>query len=381
MLVLHVQRTWCSVRAASRAVAGGLAKLGCRVVLNNLQNLRAVAAYSVVLYHCLRHFVIPSDPISHNYLDLASGGVDLFFVISGFVMVYTTPDNEKPFWFATKRIARIVPLYWAATALVISMVLVREWIFPNVRLTPEAIFSSLFFIPHADASGSIFPVLGVGWTLNYEMMFYALFTISLFLPAAWRLAAVTALITVVWLIATIANMASTTVPATFYAQPIIFEFAAGCMIAHALRVPRVIAFVRATPMWPIALAGATALLILPLFVTSATPTLFKYGAPATLIVFAAAAQDLYRAPARTTFLTRLGDASYSAYLLHPIVIVLVSQLALLTVGTGLLAEGVIIVGTFGVTAIVSLLSMRYFEKPTAAYIRNRMRPKQASHGH
>jgi peptidoglycan/LPS O-acetylase OafA/YrhL len=62
--------------------------------------------------------------------------------------LHTTRADEKPYWFATKRVARIVPLYWVATAIVIAMVVLRDWIFPNVRLTAETILSSLFFVPH-----------------------------------------------------------------------------------------------------------------------------------------------------------------------------------------------------------------------------------------
>lgn len=379
-LASGTMRSW---RQAARIPTNGPDSQGCSAVLNNLQNLRALAAYSVVLYHCLMRFVTPADQTGRAYLDLPSGGVDLFFVISGFVMVHTTRDDEKPYWFATKRIARIVPLYWAATAIVIAMVLLRGWIFPNVQLTAETILSSMFFIPHADAAGNMFPILGVGWTLNYEMMFYALFAISLFLPKAWRLLAVISLITLVWLIATLAqatNFGGGAI-ADFYAHPIIFEFAAGCIIAHALRMPSVIAFVRSTPMWPIALAGFAAFLLLPALAPAGTSSVLRYGAPAVLVVFAAAAQDLHRAPARESFVTRLGDASYSAYLLHPIVIALMGQAALLTLGTGLLVEGVILIATMVATATVSLYSMKYFEKPTAAYLRNRLRPQRSLAGH
>jgi exopolysaccharide production protein ExoZ len=339
-------------------------------VLNNLQTLRAIAAYSVVIYHCLMRFVRPEGPIGMAYLDLPSGGVDLFFVISGFVMVHTTRDDETPGWFATKRIARIVPLYWVATFVVIGLVLVREWLFPTTLVTPESILASLFFVPHLDAAGHVYPILGVGWTLNYEMMFYALFAISLFLPRAFRLASILALITLVWVIAMIGGDSVFT---RFYANPIIFEFAAGCSIAYALRAPAVIAFVRATPMWPLALAGFAALVILPSFIGEDVATFFKYGIPAMFIVFAAAAQDLYRAPAATSMVTRLGDASYSAYLLHPIVIAIVAQVVLLVAGDGPLAEGLILAATLVATAVISTLSMKYFEKPTAALVRNLVR--------
>lgn len=335
-------------------------------MLNNIQNLRALAAYAVVAYHCLIRFLHPGDPLVRSYLDLPSGGVDLFFVISGFVMVHTTRDDESPVWFATKRIARIVPLYWLATFVVIALVVIRPWTFSQAVLTPDAILSGLFFVPHADASGQAYPILGVGWTLNYEMMFYAMFAISLMLPLNYRLPGVVALISLVWLTA---NLAGDGVIAHFYAKPILFEFAAGCVLAHALRNAAVIAWVRANPVWPFALAGLAGFAILPAIVPLDQPSILRYGLPAFLLVFAAAAQDLYRTRAPETVLTQLGDASYSAYLLHPIIIVIVSQVVLAVLGTSIVAELILMAIVLAATAIVSIASMRFFEKPTAVWIR------------
>lgn len=353
-------------------------------MLNGLQNLRALAAYSVVLYHCLMRFVHPTDALGRAYLDLPSGGVDLFFVISGFVMVHTTRDAETPAWFAIKRVARIVPLYWVATIVVIGLVIVRERFFPTAVITPESVAASLFFIPHPDAAGHAYPILGVGWTLNYEMVFYLLFALSLFLPAALRLVAIMGLITLVWVSACLvveANPAGADIIARFYANPILFEFAAGCLIAYALRLPAVAAFVRATPMWPIALAGAASFAILPSLIPIETPTIARYGLPAVLLVFATAAQDLYRKPARETLITRLGDASYSAYLLHPIVIVFVAEAAVLAFGQTLATDFIVIAATLAATAVISVLSMKHFEKPTASFVRNLLRRKRPATGH
>jgi exopolysaccharide production protein ExoZ len=343
-------------------------------VLNNIQNLRALAAYAVVTYHCLIRFLHPTDPLGHSYLDLPSGGVDLFFIISGFVMVHTTRDDETPAWFATKRIARIVPLYWLATLVVIALVTIRPWTFSQALLTPDAILSSLFFVPHADASGQAYPILGVGWTLNYEMMFYAMFALSLFLPRAWRLPGIITLITLVYLTA---NLAGEGVIASFYAKPILFEFAAGCVLAYALRTDAVAAFARSTPMWPFALAGFAGLAILPAIIPVGQPSILRYGLPAFFLVFAAAAQDLYRKRAPETLLTRLGDASYSAYLLHPIIIVIIAQVLIVVAGEGIASELILMAATLVITAIVSLISMKLFEKPTAAWLRGlvgRLRP-------
>ena len=86
-------------------------------------------------------------------------------------------------------------------------------------------------------------------------------------------------------------------------------------------------------------------------------------------LFAASAQDLYRARAPETVPTRLGDASYSAYLLHPIIIVIASQVVLTFLGTSIAAELILMAIVLGATAIASIASMRFFEKPTAEWIR------------
>ncbi len=334
-------------------------------MLNNIQTLRAIAAYSVVVYHCLVRFLHPTG-VGASFLDLPSGGVDLFFVISGFVMVHTTKDDESPAWFITKRIARIVPLYWSATVLVIAIASFRSWTFPTAVLTPDAIAASLLFVPHADAAGNLYPVLGVGWTLNYEMMFYALFAVSLFLPKQMRLTGVIALITLVWTIATVAGGSVVT---DFYRSPIVFEFAAGCVVAYVLRSPAVAAVVRAAPVWPVAVVAVVVLVVFTAVIPLGVPSIVRYGLPAIALVFAAAAQDLYRKPAAESLVTRLGDASYSAYLLHPIVIVGYAVVVGHFLGQSLAAEILILLLVPITTAVVSMASLKVLEKPTARLVR------------
>jgi exopolysaccharide production protein ExoZ len=339
---------------------------GDRRMLNNIQNLRALAAYSVVLVHCLDQFLVLENSLGGAYVGLLGGGVDLFFVISGFVMVHTTKVGEASFWFMIKRIARIVPLYWSATLLVVGIILVRRWGFPYADISPESVVASLFFIPYPQLDGGTNPILQVGWTLNYEMMFYVLFAVSMILPHRFRLVGIVSLITLVW---GVAQFAGDSVAARFYARPIMFEFVAGCVIAYALRAPALASFVRTTPMWPVAIVAFA--------FYAATPQLNAY-APSfltglfslALLVFAAAAQDLYRTPARETFITKLGDASYSAYLVHPIIMAIIHMILIVVWKDAIrLNMWSYLVVVAILTMICSLTLLRIFERPSAEFVR------------
>ena len=112
-------------------------------------------------------------------------GVDIFFVISGFIMWVTTHDRPTtPLRFMTNRIVRIVPLYWLITLAVAAMAFAVPSLFRGVVLTPEHVIKSLLFIPHyyPGMPTRVWPLLLPGWTLNYEMVFYLVFAIALLLP-------------------------------------------------------------------------------------------------------------------------------------------------------------------------------------------------------
>ena len=134
-------------------------------------------------------FIIPdiAERLGEPYF--GASGVDLFFVISGFIMVVTTSRTEfTPQKFFLLRSIRVVPLYWLATLAWIAYK-VFEHSFQGVY--PAAIAKSLLFIPYSSPGfpRGVWPILANGWTLNYEMFFYALFALSLAAPARVRLAA------------------------------------------------------------------------------------------------------------------------------------------------------------------------------------------------
>ena len=139
----------------------------------NIQILRAIAAINVVIFHCIGaaesyDFLIP---FSQMFKGWGRNGVDLFFVISGFIMVYTGQNSRSSrLQFFIKRIFRIVPVYWALTFLFVAILLLMPSILRSASFDIGKTISSLFFV-----SGPFYesPVLYVGWTLEFEFLFYA----------------------------------------------------------------------------------------------------------------------------------------------------------------------------------------------------------------
>lgn len=152
--------------------------------LHHLQALRGIAANLVVLDHILSTLIRYgkiSPTLEGVAWHLGEVGVGIFFVISGFIMAYTSHGEAgkpgAPYLFLEKRFIRVVPLYWLATLLAFAMLFAVH--------KPEGVanlLKSLLFIPYFSGSlPAMRPVLGQGWTINYEIFFYAIFAVSLLL--------------------------------------------------------------------------------------------------------------------------------------------------------------------------------------------------------
>jgi peptidoglycan/LPS O-acetylase OafA/YrhL len=131
--------------------------------LYGLELLRFIAAALVLFFHI-------------SVIGVGEFGVDIFFIISGFVMMYSTQTDSRNFFL--KRLIRIVPLYWLVTIITFSF----YYIFPSFFSLPSNDLShlvmSLLFIPFDKNGSGHAPILSVGWTLNYEMYFYFLFSLA-----------------------------------------------------------------------------------------------------------------------------------------------------------------------------------------------------------
>jgi exopolysaccharide production protein ExoZ len=331
--------------------------------------LRAVAALMVVLHHATIMSAERIDSTTRIWLNGASG-VDIFFVISGLVMtissssLYNTPHPMRIF--LTRRLERIVPLYWLATTLKIVLLISV----PALALTPLGgawhIFASYFFIPSFNPLGFAHPILVVGWTLNYEMLFYFLFAICLGLGTpllkflAFALGALAA--------------AGMVIPHTaaaifFYCHPIVLEFLYGVLLAYVIRLDRSLPPV---VCWVLVAAGFIVLILVPWGAESLLRP-FIWGLPAVAIVAGAAGLEPAIGLRTPRWILELGDASYSIYLTHGFILPVIGMLLMRIPLRGTTGWPLgIVLGVFS-SVILGEIVYRLLELPLMRYFRGRRR--------
>jgi exopolysaccharide production protein ExoZ len=337
-------------------------------MLPNLQVLRAVAAYLVVFVHLSE--LLPETPITNFLHNKGYSGVDLFFVISGFIMVYTT--SHKPIsagQFLLNRIRRIVPLYYLFTFFVFGIVVVSPSVFRSTSADFSALLKSLAFVPFEKSPGHIYPLYYLGWTLNYEMFFYLIFALGLSLCYKRRVTICTII-----LCSLVFSRANSAEPGSlglyFYSRPIMLDFSLGMLLA-LFRDDILIAMRRmpVLPWFTLSLGIVGLLSMSSLFPSVAsfydppTNTLLTFGLPAALVVMAVIALNDIRTRGQPwQFFQEIGNASYSIYLSHFFVvgalIALANRFSLSSTMRVILASTAI-----PLTAIVGICLYRFFERP------------------
>ncbi len=205
--------------------------------IHSIQVLRALAAFMVAIHHVQPDAAILAARagLSFTRSDILPwmAGVDIFFVVSGFIMVHASQDlfgrEGASRLFLKRRLARIVPLYWAMTTLLLLVGLMVPAVLNSGAPNLRQILGSYLFWPVVSTQGMVQPVYSLGWTLNYEMLFYVLFAAGLMLPRRWILPAVAFVLAL--LVAAESLKGPLLLPFGFWGQPIVLEFAAGMGIA------------------------------------------------------------------------------------------------------------------------------------------------------
>jgi exopolysaccharide production protein ExoZ len=341
-------------------------------MLPNVQILRAVAAYLVVFVHLKP--LLPETSITAALHDKGYSGVDLFFVISGFIMVYTTSRRKvSGTEFLFNRVQRIVPLYYLTTYFVFVIAIALPFLLHSSSSDLYALLKSLAFIPFEKSPGRIYPVYYLGWTLNYEMFFYLIFALSLSIWYEMRVALCTTIILGLVLFGLYIRPSGDVI-LYFYSQSIMLDFALG-MILGVFR-DQISAAMRRISVLPwLALSLGLGLLIalssLPIAPSAYAPptnTFLMFGVPAALIVMAAIGfEDVKTRGQPWQLLQEIGNASYSIYLTHFFVVGALSAFAsrahLSPAPRTLLALMAI-----PLTAIVGIGVYRFFERPVMSIL-------------
>jgi len=276
-------------------------------MLVHIQILRFVAAVAVIAFHALG--VAPdghkvAESVISFVLSYGGRGVDLFFVISGFIIFYATHGRGlTPAEFLRRRVERIVPPYFFVTFVVTVLAVTLPATFGAVDwYTPRHILKSLAFVAFTDGE---MPVVYVGWSLEYEMYFYL--AVALLMAATrdpWR--NIVVMFSALAIVGRIPGVEAALGNYTFFVDPMILEFVLGVIVGRM--------FVTGRVDWPMPVAIACA--IAAVLATDPTNRIIVSGIPSALLVMAAAFLSRKRTnpswPERV--LARLGDASYSIYL-------------------------------------------------------------------
>jgi exopolysaccharide production protein ExoZ len=339
-------------------------------MLYNLHLLRVIAALGVVYFHTTSDAGLKLD------WDVGSRGVDVFFVISGFIIAYI--GTTKPEQFFRRRLIRVVPFYWAATLFVFTMVLLAPQFFRSTSADLTHLVTSLLFIPHESVTGEMHPTLLLGWSLNFEMFFYVLFAIALRLSP--RRAPVLCVAALVGYVVVIHASGSEGPIRSFYARPIVLEFCYGIAAYYVFRwaADRRDALARIAGLkWLLGLVmigSLIALVVFEQYYRDQVPRYLLAGVPSFFLVTSALLLErLYGLTTKNRLVYLLGEASYIIYLVHPYIIF--SVLRVLVKNADAQPAPVLVLLIFGLLALTSVISIAIhllFEKPVMAYLRAKL---------
>jgi peptidoglycan/LPS O-acetylase OafA/YrhL len=338
---------------------------------DSIQALRGISAVLVVLEHI-------------RFFSVGSFGVDIFFCISGFMMMFTTQERTRGFFL--KRLLRIVPLYYAMTVGTYLLLLAFPQMFRQTEPRFSFLVKSLLFLPFDIGGGVLQPLLRIGWTVNCEMFFYLLFAAALRVSHRFR-----GLICGGLLCAAVALGQLLPAPGaflSFYGSPVMLEFIWGILCYGLVRAgyrrlrpggileeasgrvsPVAARWLCRGALWSALAAVAVLLLTEPRISLLGLRRPLLWGLPALFIVlcFFLAGTRL-RPPAWSV---RLGDMSFSVYLVHYYPVLFIDRVVCdFSVLNPVSALGAAF--SFLLVLLLSGVSFRLVEKKLTGWLRSRL---------
>lgn len=296
--------------------------------IQNLQGLRGIAVLLVVFFHMLliERKYAQFDTIVPNSFMIGVSGVDLFFLISGFVMVTVTRDifqSQLEIWrFLYHRVTRIYPLYWFYSIIILCVFIVHpSWVNSN-QGNQVNILESFLLIPQ-----NILPLVNVGWTLIHEIYFYIVFTALLFFPRksllygliSWAIIIFFGDIYLPWENSPFIKV---------YFHPLTIEFIVGCLMAilyfkNSIKGNANFIALTSLTIWVIGyyLYKKT----IGEFIPSGWIRVLVFGVPCAFGLYAALLYEKNDGIIMPKWICKVGDYSYSIYLSHIIVLSVIGR--------------------------------------------------------
>lgn len=334
-----------------------------KIQIGSLQILRAAAALSVFFFHYFAYLQVELGVFDTNHFEVGAFGVDIFFVVSGFIICYASEQEHSPIRFMLKRMSRILPLYYLLTFGIFAVALVAPHLLYSTTANLENLVKSLLFIPYAKENGMVQPLLFLGWTLNYEMFFYLVFALCM-VAGRYRLFLLLGAISA--LVAYGALGAPTSVPVQFFTSGIMMNFALGCLAYLIYRhSPALLKFAR--PLWPVAIV----LMLLQNYFPVDLPRAICFGIPSMVLLLGLLTTPVREGPV-SKFFVSLGDASYSLYLIHPYILQALFKILIPAIGISWWSITLFSVLAFGIAVVACTLMFRLVERPSNEWLRSRL---------
>jgi exopolysaccharide production protein ExoZ len=261
--------------------------------ISNIHGLRAFAAFFVVLFH-VNLSVIQNGFSKSNLSDLFSignSGVDVFFLISGFVMVISTWEKEiSILGFFGRRLVRIFPLYFTLTLAFFLIAVIAPFLIPNINVNWSYFLSSVTFT--TAIFGYKAPILGQGWSLEYEMLFYLFFSVSLLFKSIFKKLILVSSLVLFGVV--------------FGISTLFFEFVLGMLAAYIYKRHR---FTNLQGLF-LSLIGIALIFSNSLNLFPEMDRTLVFGIPSFILILGLSATQ----QSSSEILKKLGDSSYSLYL-------------------------------------------------------------------
>jgi exopolysaccharide production protein ExoZ len=357
-------------------------------VVAEIQLFRGLAALLVALYHLTGLFLAKFDyHFMASFFEFGFSGVDLFFVISGFIILYVHENDmgnaSRLVGFIKKRLIRIYPMYWLVTLAILPVYFVAPSFGVGFETELKSIILSLFLLPQDH-----FPILAVGWTLSYELLFYCVFGLAIIFSKRTALT-----FSVAWMALTVYfifpnwfgqaphELAFLGVSRDYLFSRFYIEFFSGCLIVYLLRTHLVdslkVWIFCAGVVW-FAAAALNQQHLRDWF--GAAHSFLGYGVPSFLLILGSQCLNRFSDTLMYKLFYQLGEASYSIYLVH---YVMFSVLVKLMANTGLVP----LLGATSCSVIVILTTLyicywisRLVERPLTTYLRGKLLQKKPAGG-